>query len=161
MRRFINEIKSYIIIIVVVVLLRTFIITPGLVKGSSMENTLFNKDLVLVIKISLKRGIERFDIVVVSYNGETLIKRVIGLPNETVKYENDNLYIDDKKIDTSIKFETTNDFELTSGKDEYIILGDNRDVSKDSRVIGPVNKDDIKGKVNFIIFPFKRFGYIK
>ena len=60
-----------------------------------------------------------------------------------------------------LDFEYTSDFELITGKDEYIVLGDNRNVSKDSRSIGPIKRDNIKGKVNFVLFPFKRFGIIK
>ena len=76
----------YIIIVIVVVLIRTFIVTPGIVNGSSMETTLHDGDFVLVNKIGLLSGIERFDIVVVKYNEGSIIKRVIGLPGETVKY---------------------------------------------------------------------------
>lgn len=161
MKKFIKELIPYIIIVVVVVLIRTFLVTPGLVNGASMENTLFNKDLVLVNKIGLKKGINRYDIVVINYNKDTLIKRVIGLPGEKVSYINDELYINDEKVETSIDFEYTSDFEMTAGENEYIVLGDNRNVSKDSRSIGPVNKKDIKGKVDIVLFPFKRFGFIK
>lgn len=160
MKKFLIELRPYVIIVVIVVLIRSFIITPGLVRGASMEETLFDKDLVLVNKIGIRNGINRFDIVVINYNGETLIKRVIGLSNETVSYKNNTLYINDVEITTPINFEETNDFELKASEDEFIVLGDNRDVSKDSRIIGSIKKKDIKGKVNFVFFPFKRFGFI-
>ena len=160
MKKFLIELRPYVIIVVIVVLIRSFIITPGLVRGASMEETLFDKDLVLVNKIGIRNGINRFDIVVINYNGETLIKRVIGLSNETVSYKNNTLYINDVEITTPINFEETNDFELKASEDEFIVLGDNRDVSKDSRIIGSIKKKDIKGKVNFVLFPFKRFGFI-
>lgn len=160
MTKKLKEFIPYIVIIVIVVLIRSFIITPGLVNGSSMEDTLFDKDLVLINKIGLKKGINRYDIVVIKYEDTTLIKRVIGLPFEKVKYENNKLYINDKEVSTPIKFDYTHDFELTAGEGEYIVLGDNRNVSKDSRMIGPVNIKNIKGKVDLVLFPFKRFGKV-
>ena len=160
-KKFIKELIPYIVIVVVVVLIRSFLVTPGLVNGSSMENTLYNNDLVIVNKIALRSGINRYDIVVINYNKDTLIKRVIGPPGEKVSYIDDELYINDEKIETPIDFEYTSDFEMTAGEDEYIVLGDNRNVSKDSRSIGPVSKKDIKGKVDLVLFPFKRFGFIK
>ncbi len=155
-----KEVLSYIIIIVVVVLIRTYIITPGLVNGSSMESTLYNKDLVLINKIGLKKGINRYDIVVVKYDDSTIIKRVMGLPNEEVKYENNVLYINNEVVETPIKFDYTHDFEMKCNSDEYVVLGDNRNVSKDSRIIGCISVKDIKGKVNLVLFPFKRFGKV-
>jgi len=155
---FLKGLLPYIIIVVVVILVRTFLVTPGIVNGASMEDTLFNNDLVLINKIGLKFGIDRFDIVVVDFNDDAIIKRVIGLPGEKVEYKDNILYINDKEVDTPIEFETTNDFILEAGSDEYIVLGDNRNISKDSRVIGPVNIKDIKGKVGFRIFPFSEFG---
>lgn len=161
LKKYFKEYISYIIIIVVVLLIRTFIITPGLVNGDSMLSTLHNNDLVIVNKIALKKGINRYDIVVVKTEDTTIIKRVIGLPNEKVTYKNNKLYINDKLVDTIIEFQDTNDFELTSGDNEYIVLGDNRMVSKDSRYIGPVKLSQIKGKVNLVLFPFNRIGKVK
>lgn len=160
MKKFLKEYYSYLVIIIVVVLIRTFLVTPGLVNGDSMKDTLFNNDLVIVNKIALKKGINRFDIVVVKADNTTIIKRVIGLPNEKVQYIDNKLYINDELVETPFEFKDTNDFEMTSGKDEYVVLGDNRGISKDSRYIGPVNINQIKGKVNFVIFPFKRFGKV-
>jgi len=169
---FMRSLKPYLIIVLVVILIRTFIITPGVVNGESMENTLFDGNYVLVNKIGLLFGLDRFDVVVVKLKGskdmwgnrsndDTIIKRVIGLPGETVKYANNVLYIDGKEVETPIEFELTDDFTMEAGKDEYIVLGDNRNISKDSRIIGPVSKKNIKGKVNFVIFPFKDAGLIK
>ena len=161
MKKFFKEYYSYLVIIIVVVLIRTFLVTPGLVNGDSMKDTLFNNDLVIVNKIALKKGINRFDIVVVKADNTTIIKRVIGLPNEKVQYIDNKLYINDELVETPFEFKDTNDFEMTSGEDEYVVLGDNRSISKDSRYIGPVSRSQIKGKVNFVIFPFKRFGKIQ
>lgn len=156
-----KELMPYIIIVVVVLLVRSFIVTPGLVNGSSMEPTLHNNELVLINKIGLNKGIDRYDIVVVKYENSTIIKRVIGLPCETVEYINDTLYIDGEIVNTKVDFEYTKDFKLTAGKNEYIVLGDNRNISKDSRIIGPVKERDIIGKVDLVLFPFSKFGKVK
>lgn len=156
-----KELMPYIIIVVVVLLVRSFIVTPGLVNGSSMEPTLHNNELVLINKIGLNKGIDRYDIVVVKYENSTIIKRVIGLPYETVEYINDTLYIDGEIVNTKVDFEYTKDFKLTAGKNEYIVLGDNRNISKDSRIIGPVKERDIIGKVDLVLFPFSKFGKVK
>ena len=156
-----KELMPYIIIVVVVLLVRSFIVTPGLVNGSSMEPTLYNNELVLINKIGLNKGIDRYDIVVVKYENSTIIKRVIGLPYETVEYINDTLYIDGEEVGTKVDFEYTKDFKLTAGKNEYIVLGDNRNISKDSRIIGPVKERDIIGKVDLVLFPFSKFGKVK
>lgn len=156
-----KELMPYIIIVVVVLLVRSFIVTPGLVNGSSMEPTLHNNELVLINKIGLNKGIDRYDIVVVKYENSTIIKRVIGLPYETVEYINDTLYIDGEIVNTKVDFEYTKDFKLTAGKNEYIVLGDNRNISKDSRIIGSVKERDIIGKVDLVLFPFSKFGKVK
>lgn len=156
-----KELMPYIIIVAVVLLVRSFIVTPGLVNGSSMEPTLHNNELVLINKIGLNKGIDRYDIVVVKYENSTIIKRVIGLPYETVEYINDTLYIDREIVNTKVDFEYTKDFKLTAGKNEYIVLGDNRNISKDSRIIGPVKERDIIGKVDLVLFPFSKFGKVK
>lgn len=156
-----KELMPYIIIVVVVLLVRSFIVTPGLVNGSSMEPSLHNNELVLINKIGLNKEIDRYDIVVVKYENSTIIKRVIGLPYETVEYINDTLYIDGEIVNTKVDFEYTKDFKLTAGKNEYIVLGDNRNISKDSRIIGPVKERDIIGKVDLVLFPFSKFGKVK
>ena len=156
-----KELMPYIIIVAVVLLVRSFIVTPGLVNGSSMEPTLHNNELVLINKIGLNKGIDRYDIVVVKYENSTIIKRVIGLSYETVEYINDTLYIDGEIVNTKVDFEYTKDFKLTAGKNEYIVLGDNRNISKDSRIIGPVKERDIIGKVDLVLFPFSKFGKVK
>lgn len=110
-------------------------------------------------------NINRFDIVVVSNeNTENLssdsgwIKRVIGLPGETIKYKNGNLYVNGKKIkqsfvtDNNSWFIGTEDFgPVTLGDDEYWVMGDNRSNSCDSRYVGAFKRDDIKYVYHFTI----------
>ncbi len=162
MKNKLKELLPYIVIILVVVLIRGFIITPAKVNGDSMEDTLYNGEIVLLNKISLKTSeIKRFDMVVLEYEKELLIKRIIGLPGERIEYKNNELYVNSVIVKTPMKFEDTEDFEMEVKNNEYFVLGDNRDDSKDSRYFGNVNKNDIKGKVNFILFPFKKFGVVK
>jgi len=165
MKKFYSEVKSYIYIIIVVVLIRTFIVTPAQVNGDSMDDTLNDKNLVIVNKISLYfNQIERFDIVVLNNeeDNDKIIKRVIGLPNEKIEYKDNILYINDEKISLKgLKFENTEDFLVETNDNEYFVLGDNRDVSKDSRYLGNFNKEDIIGKVDIRFYPFDKIGLIK
>ena len=159
-----KEILSYIIIIVVVLLIKHYVITPIKVNGNSMNNTLKNKDIMILDKISYRfQEIERFDIVVIKKGNDYLIKRVIGMPGETLEYKNNKLYINGKNIDEKFIHEKTNDFIMEDKipDDCYFVVGDNRPVSNDSRYIGVINKKDILGKTSLVIFPFSRFGVKK
>lgn len=159
--KFLKEWLPYIIILAVVLLIRMFIITPARVNGESMESTLYDGEIVLLNKISLSKGINRFDIVVFDYEDDLLIKRVIGLPGETIEYKDNKLYINGKETELPLEFENTKDFKDKVSENSYYLLGDNRDNSKDSRYIGEINIKDIKGKVRFVLFPFKKFGAVK
>lgn len=162
--KLIKEISIYVMIIVVVVLIRTFIITPAIVQGESMVPTLKNGQVLILKKYDKK--IERFDIVVIDYQDIRLVKRVIGFPGEHVKYFDNKLYINDKKYDEEFYNGETSDFDLeTIGyniipDNYYFVMGDNRDNSQDSRIIGLIHIDDIIGSTNFSLFPFNRFGLI-
>ena len=161
--KFWKEALDYIIIIVVVVLIRTFLVTPAIVDGASMDDTLKDGQLVLINKLIYRiDDIKRFDIVVVSNKEEKdkIIKRVIGMPKEKIEYKNNKLYINDRLVETNIKFKDTEDFITTTGKGEYLVLGDNRPVSKDGRVLGNFTKKEILGRVKYRLFPFSKFGKI-
>lgn len=159
----IKEIIPYVVIVIVVVLIRTFIITPIKVNGTSMYDTLEHKDTMILNKIDVKiNKLERFDIVVIETGDTYIIKRVIGLPGETIKYQDGKLYINGKKMkDPYYKNENTSDFESVKiPENHYFVLGDNRSDSIDSRIIGPVSLDNIKGTTKLIIFPFKNMGIV-
>lgn len=154
----IKELVPYILIVIGVVLLRTYIITPIKVNGTSMYDTLKGNEICILNKLG---ELDRFDIIVTSYEGERLIKRIIGMPGETIEVENGYIYINDKKIKDEYGYGETSDFEKVKLKDdEYFVLGDNRAVSKDSRMIGPVKESDISGTTNLIIFPLNKIGKI-
>ena len=153
-----NDIISYTIIILVVVLIRTFVVTPIKVNGDSMNNTL--KDGYLMILKKFDKSYERGDIVVVQYKDDKIIKRVIGLPLEDIKYEDGKLYVNELETSDEHAYGNTKDFKYYCGKDEYFVMGDNRENSLDSRIIGCVEKKDIIGTTDFIIFPFNKFGSV-
>lgn len=159
--KIIKSLLPYIIIVIVVILVRTFIATPVKVNGSSMYPTLKGNEIMLLNKLG---HIDRFDIVVLKIDGreDNLIKRIIGLPGETVEIKDNDIHINDKKIEDKYGYgETYNIDKVTLKKDEYFILGDNRIISLDSRVFGTINKKEIKGTTNFIMYPFKSFGKVK
>lgn len=157
---FMREYLPYIIIIIVVLLIKMFIVTPIRVNGPSMLDTLEDKDIMILDEISFKfKGLKRFDIVVVNYKNERIIKRVIGLPGETVEYRDNKLYINGKVVEEDFSHEVTADVDpIKIPKNCYYVMGDNRVNSTDSRIIGPVSIKDIRGTTKLTVFPFKRFG---
>ncbi len=141
-------------------LIRSFIATPVRVDGDSMNKTFKNGDILILYKLS---KIKRFDVIVLheEKDNEKIIKRVIGMPGDTVAIKDGEIYINDEKIDDEYAYGMTSDYErITLKSDEYFILGDNRLISKDSRYFGPIKEKEIKGKVVFRIFPFSKFGKI-
>lgn len=141
--------------------------------GDSMKPVLRNGDVVLVNRIVYNASRpKRGDIVVFkpkgNENSHYYIKRLIGLPGETVEIKKGNIYINDKKLKES--YQTTEIEEpgiaaepITLSGEEYFVLGDNRKSSDDSRNadIGNVKRSEIDGKVWFIVSPGKHFGFLK
>lgn len=168
MNKQIKEILPYIIIILIVVLIRSFIITPIIVSGDSMKPNLHNKEVLLEQKIGYNSSsIKRFDIVVIKKDNEEIIKRIIGLPGEHISYKNNKLYVNDKLVESEYTYRDTNDFNLeeicsctTIPEGKYLVLGDNRPISKDSRIIGLIDEKDILGKAIYRIWPINKFGNI-
>ena len=158
---YLKEIIPYVVIVLVVILIRTFLFTPIRVSGSSMDPTLKDGYIMILNKIA---KIDRFDIVVVKSSGSrpVLIKRVIGLPGETVEVRDGNLYINGKKTKDNYGKSITLDFKSVKvPKGQYFVLGDNRVVSADSRIYGTIKKEDIKGTTKLIIFPLNKIGNVK
>ena len=164
----IKEVVPYIVIIVIVLFVKNYIIAPIQVNGVSMEGTLHDGDIMILNKLQYKRnGVERFDIVVVTNHNTHIIKRVIGLPGDTIEVSDNTLYINGKKYKESYldKDTVTEDFTLEEllgenkvPKGHYFVLGDNREDSLDSRLIGFISEDDIEGIASLTIFPFDRIG---
>ncbi len=164
-RNFFKELVPYVIIIFVVALIRTFLITPVMVNGSSMYPYLKDKEILILNKTS--RDYKRFDVVVAEAANTKIIKRVIGLPGENIEYKNCKLYINGEEQTDFVSECITNDFSLEElygyvviPEDYYFVMGDNRNKSSDSRDyrIGLIKKDQIQGKVIFRLTPLNRFG---
>ena len=160
MKKFLKEYISYVVIIILVIIVKVYVVTPIRVNGPSMNDTLHDKDIMILDEISYRfRPIKRFDIVVIRYKDEYIIKRVIGLPGEVVSCKNNKIYINGKVIEENFSRKYTNDFDdVLVGDSSYFVLGDNRVNSTDSRIIGTVSKKSIKGRTSLTIFPFPRFG---
>lgn len=167
--------------LVCVFVIPNYVVQRAKVSGPSMMNTLQDEDNVLVSKISYElHNPERFDIVVFyPYKGreeykndkekqkEHFVKRVIGLPGEKVQIIGSDIYINGEKLDEHYGKDPITEGgiakePITLGEDEYFLLGDNREVSFDSRYeeIGPIHKDAIDGKAVLRIWPLKTFGKI-
>ncbi len=166
----IKDVIEFLIVCMGVTFVFRFAIMPIKVDGSSMYPTLQDHDYAFMSRIGLNH-IERFDIVTLNCKklGNIIIKRVIGLPGEKIVYKDDQLYINDEKIEEAfldisyieqVKKDYniscfTEDFEYTIGDDEIFVLGDNRLNSLDSRLLGCFKEKDILSKKGFVLFPFK------
>lgn len=166
--------KAIIVAALIAIIVRTFLFSPIIVDGPSMEPSLYNGDQMIVNKIIYKmKDPERFDIVIFHASEQKdYIKRIIGLPGEHIKVVDNQLYVNDEVVDEpffdgySTNKYVTNDFtlEMLLGNYEVIpdnhvlVLGDNRNNSTDSRShsLGLVNMDEIVGKASFIYWPFNR-----
>ena len=176
MNNVLKEILSTLVYLIVVFILTflfiTFVAQRTEVSGSSMYPTLEDRDSLLVDKLSYRfKEPERFDIVIFPYqygDDQYFIKRVIGLPGETVRIDYyGNIYIDGNILDEHYGAEVIQDpgraeTDITLGEGEYFVMGDNRNHSMDSRDIsvGNIKKSDILGKAFIRIFPFSTFGGI-
>jgi signal peptidase I len=170
----IKEIGSLALYVVIIIVLTGIILTyvgqRTVVSGDSMYSTLEDGDNLIVDKLTYRfEDIERFDIVIFRYqNSDTFyIKRIIGLPGETIKIEGDNIYINGELLEESYGYEPMEDAgiaenEVVLGDDEYFVLGDNRNASKDSRDpdVGKVPRSYIEGRAILRIYPFSKFGTI-
>ena len=181
MNKFIKEVYPYVIIVIVVVLIRSFVVTPVIVNGPSMEKTLYEGELLILNKIDKEfNKIDRFDIVVINdkKDKELIIKRIIGMPGDKVEYIDNKLYINDELVKDVYRNGKTKNFRIkdicmTDEKyngncefdvvpdDTYLVLGDNREVSLDSRVLGFINSDDIKGTTRLRLWPLNKIGMVK
>lgn len=142
-----------------------------LVEGDSMEPMIHDGDNLIVEKLTYRfRDPERFDIIVFPYEENAyFIKRIIGLPGERVRIDEDGIiYIGGKKLAESYGMEVIKDAgiageEIILGEEEYFVLGDNRNNSMDSRDVrvGPIQSEEIMGRAWMKIYPFDEFGLIR
>jgi signal peptidase I len=175
-KELIGWVKAFLIALIVAILVRTFLFAPVYVDGESMMPTLNHGDRMIMNKLA---SLNRFDIVVFKEDEtEDYIKRIIGLPGDTLHYENDVLYINGKSYKE--KYLDVYKAELTDGlltgdftlegvtglsivpPDHYFVLGDNRRVSKDSRStsVGFVSKEQIMGTTSFVYWPLSNLHFV-
>ncbi len=160
------------IVLAVTFLIITFVGQRTHVSGESMENTLDDGDQLIVDKITYRfQDPERFDIIVFPFHYKEntyYIKRIIGLPGETVQIADGAIYIDGEVLQESYGREVMQDpgiaaEPITLGEDEYFVLGDNRNQSSDSRdpSVGLIHRDEIIGRAWLRIWPLDSFGILK
>lgn len=167
-----REILSWILTIAIAagaaLAIRTYLFEPIRVDGESMTNTLHDQELMLVTKPEYIWGTpSRQDVIICRYphRSEYFVKRLIGLPGDTVQIAFDSdkrtntVYVNGEALDepylTSEKNNSNNAMApITLEEDQYFVLGDNRDNSNDSRYVGPLSRNQIAGHVRFVFFPF-------
>lgn len=170
-------------LIIVLFLLRSFVFTPTNVSGDSMNPTMIDRERVIAFKQS---KIKRFDVITFpapDNPSKNYIKRVIGMPGDSVEYKGDSLYINGEAMeepyldayknnptDATVPYglPLTQDFKLedvlgvtTVPEGHLFVLGDNRQNSKDSRMVGFIREDDVMGDVKFVFWPPEKWGAFK
>ncbi|MBP3701595.1 MAG: signal peptidase I [Lachnospiraceae bacterium] len=165
-------IADVVVVLVLAIFVVLFFCDRVTVTGQSMEPTLAASDVVLVNRVEYHFSEpQRFDVIVFEKENNSAVKkyvkRVIGLPGETVQIIEEVVYIDGKPLDGETGLEHVTLAGLASdpivlGADEYFVLGDNRDSSEDSRFsnIGNVKREEIHGSVWLRVAPFQKFGKI-
>lgn len=178
-RKSVSVFTLTVIFLGLMLMIRYFVLSPIVVDGASMTPTLEDEDLILVNKLSV---VDRFDVIVFQgKNDETLyVKRVIGVPGDSIEYVDDVLYINGtayeepylnslkeqypyRKLVGNLSFEKLYGMD-TIPKNCYFVLGDNRIDSNDSRyphTIGLISTEQILGEVEMIFYPFPHFDLIK
>ena len=175
MKEIIKELAGWLLYIVLIIALTWFVVTfvgqRTEVSGSSMETTLSDKDQLIVDKMTYRfRDPKRYDIVVFPYQYQDntyYIKRIIGLPGETVQILSGMVYIDGMRLDEHYGNEIMEnpgiaEEPLTLGEDEYFVLGDNRNNSSDSRAsdVGLIHRKDLIGRAWIRVWPLSQIGVI-
>lgn len=178
-RRVVKNVGNWVMHIAIAVLLAQaisfFVFQPIVVKGESMQNTLKNGELMYVSKPEYLLGDpSRGDVIICRYPGRTeyFVKRVMGLPGETVEVEQNQVYINGELIDEPYLDEERNNngFSMeafTLGTEEYFVMGDNRDNSHDSRNYygygspAAITRDMVIGHVQVVMFPFNAIRKIQ
>lgn len=165
-------IQSIVITILLAFLLRVFVVQPFVVEGSSMEPNFHNNQYIIIDKVSYRfRDIQRGEVVVLHPPvdlSQNYIKRIIGLPGETVTVQEGEVFINGTKLEEPYlgsEQHKTNQFNTTSpvvlGPNDYFVMGDNRGHSSDSRDWGKLDKTAIEGRTWFIVFPLSDFSFIR
>lgn len=163
---------SIVTALLAVLIIRSFLFTIIRVDGTSMTDTLQNNDRLFVTVLDMKlHGPDRFDVVITHYDDtrKEYVKRVIGLPGDTLEVKSGVLYVNgeayeepflspDRIVNYSLPQYDFGPIEVPEGS--YFVMGDNRDNSRDSRRVGFLTEDKIVGKVRYIIWPLGRIGSV-
>jgi signal peptidase I len=160
--------RDIIISVIASALIITFLYQPVRVEGTSMQPELRDQDRLFIDKFFFRfEKINRGDVVVFHYPRDpekSYIKRVIGLPGDSVSIRQGRVYINDQAIDESYvprRYRDTRSMgEMIVPPDEYFVMGDHRSISSDSRDFGPVDRDLIYGKAAFIYWPADNMGVV-
>lgn len=168
-------IKMVILSLAIIVPIRYFLVQPFFVKGASMEDDFHNGDYVLIDELSYRfNSPERGEVIVFRSPQDTsqfFIKRIIGLPGETIQIRNNEMVITNEQdpkgfiLDESAYLDkgqtTAGDFKINIDANEYFVLGDNRSHSSDSRIWGAVNRNLVIGKVFLRAWPLNKVDTFK
>jgi signal peptidase I len=154
------------------IFLITYVASAYKIEGNSMQTVLYDHERIIISKLAVRNGnIDRYDIIVLRKPGEpskSIIKRVIGLPGEIIEIREGDVYINGSKLpeaylkkEKDIIYRSMNMKPLLIPKDHFFVIGDNRTISQDSRVFGPVPGNYIYGKTIFRYWPLSKFGTIE
>lgn len=160
--------RGIIIFILWLIIVHFFFATIHVVQGESMEPNFSSGEIIITNKLSyLTKNPQRGDVVILRFPGDPehakYIKRIIGLPNETLEINDSKVYINGKELVESYipaSTYTGPGMKTQIGKDEYFIMGDNRENSNDSRIWGTARRDDLIGKGFFVLSPIAKWGFI-
>lgn len=165
---FIKDASKYIMVIIFILLFFIFVMGLQQVIGPSMNPTLNEGDIIITNKFIYRfKSIERNDVVVISQDEKYMIKRIVGLPGEKVEYQNNDVLINGKAYKETFTNSETEDFTIQDlgydviPEDMYLVLGDNRENSLDSRTFGLISKNQIIGKAWIKIWPISKMKIIK
>lgn len=151
-------------IAILIALLICQFVRPTIVKGQSMEPTLQNNNYLFLYTKAYKDKLPDYEDIIVTHSileDDRIIKRVIGLPGDTIKVEDNVVYRNGVALDEPYINEPGNipgDCEVTVPNNEIFVMGDNRAHSTDSRYIGTIPMDDVIGKAVYRLFPFSEMG---
>jgi signal peptidase I len=157
---FLAELLTILVVVIAVVYTtRAFVVEAYVIHGKSMEPTFHDSERLLISKFAPRfERLERGDIVIFNHPdepGKRLIKRIIGLPGDTVKIEDGKLYLTGELFPEPYLEAPPHDFYQTHAvePEHYFVLGDNRDISNDSRRMGTIPADAIIGKALILFYP--------
>jgi len=160
--------KAIFIAVFIAFFLHTFVFATSIVEGESMEPTLEDGERLIFNKfVYMIDEPERGDIIIIQQTDKNYVKRIIALPGETIEIRNSNLYIDGTRyeetfLDKEDAIHTGNFGPIFIPEEKYFVMGDNREISKDSRNgLGYIQRDEIIGKSEIIIFPFSEWERTK